>query len=94
MSKTVCNICNQIKAVSLRITEDLIHCADHNLDKIYVLPLIEATDIISLGNLSLVEYHINRSGVILNEKPVTYVLTLSIYRKRLAVTYIIDKQWN
>ena len=30
--------------------------------------------------------------MILNEKPVTHIFTLSIYRKRLPVTYIIDKQ--
>ena len=38
------------------------------------------------------EYKVYRSGMVLNEKPVTHILTLSIDRKGLAVSYIIDKQ--
>ena len=78
--------------MSFRIAEKPVHGLDHDLDQINILPLVEASDIISLSYLSFMEYKVYRTGMVLNEKPVTHILTPSIHRKRLAVSYIIDKQ--
>ena len=89
MSKTICHICDKVKAVSIRITEDLVNSLDHYLDKVDVLPLVESTNVVSLIDLSFMENYVDCSCVVFNEKPVTYVLSLTIYRKRLTLSAII-----
>ena len=54
------------------------------------LPFVETADIVSLGNLTLVENHIDGTGMIHYIQPVTNVLTLTIYRQWLAMTDVVD----
>ena len=92
MAETVCDIRNQLKTVSFRIFQDSIDSLYHDLDQVYILPLVETSDIIGLGYLSLMENHINRTGMVLDIQPVAHILALAIYRKRLTITYVIDEQ--
>ena len=54
------------------------------------LPFVETTDVISLGNLTLVENHIDGTGMIHYIQPVAHILTLTIYRQWLAMTDVVD----
>ena len=91
---SVCYISNQIQVSTLRTTEQSINCLDDHLDDIDILPLVETTDVVSLGNLTLVENHIDGTGMIYYIQPVAHVLTLTIYRQWLAMTDVIDEQRN
>ena len=91
---SVCYISNQIQVSTLRATEQSINGLDDYLDNIDVLPLVETADVVSLGNLTLVENHINGTGMIHYIQPVAHVLTLTIYRQWLAMTDIVDEQRN
>ena len=89
---SVCYISNQIQVSTLRATEQSINGLDNHLDDVDVLPLVKTADVISLGNLTLVENHIDGTGMIYYIQPVAHILTLTIYRQWLAMTDIVDKQ--
>ena len=94
MAETVGDISDKIETMPLRIAEDAVYRLDHHLDEVDVLPLVESADVVGFGDAALMEYEVYRAGMVLDIEPVTHVLTLSIDRKRLAVTDIIDKQWD
>ena len=91
---SVCYISNQIQVSTLRATEQSIHGLDYHLDDIDVLPLVETADVVSLGNLTLVENHIDGTGMVYYIQPVAYILALTIYWQWLAMTDVVDEQWN
>ena len=89
---SVCYISNQIQVSTLRTTEQSINGLDNHLDDIDVLPLVETTDVVSLGNLTLVENHIDGTGMIYYIQPVAHILPLPIYWQWLAMTDVVDEQ--
>ena len=54
------------------------------------LPFVETADVVSLGNLTLVENHIDGTGMIHYIQPVAHILSLTIYRQWLAMTDVVD----
>lgn len=94
MSQTVGYVCDQIHIFAFLSTQQTVYCIDNYLDDIDVLPFIETTDIIRFGNLSVMENYVDGPCVIYYIQPVAYILTLAVYRQWLAVTDIINKQWN
>ena len=92
MTLSISNVSYQIQVSTLRATEQSIHGLDNHLDDIDVLPLVETADVVSLGNLILVENHIDDTGMIYYIQPVAHVLTLTIYWQWLAMTDVIDEQ--
>ena len=91
---SVCYISDQIQVSTLRTTEQSINGPDNHLDDIDILPLVKTTDVVSLGNLALMENHIDGTGMIHYIQPVAHVLTLTIYRQWLAMTDVVDEQRN
>ena len=94
MTLSVGYISDEIHILAFLSAEQSIHGLDNHLDDIDVLPLIETADVIGLGNLTLVENHIDGTGMIYYIQPVAHVLTLTIYWQWLAMTDIVDKQRN
>ena len=94
MTEAVCDVCNKVHILTFLATEQTVNGIDNNLDNIDILPFVETTNIICLGNGSLMENEVDSTSMILNEKPVANILTLTIYRQWFAVTYIIDKERN
>ena len=89
---SVCYISDQIQVSTLRTTEQSINGLDNHLDDIDVLPLVETANVVSLGNLALMENHIDGTGMIYYIQPVAHVLTLPIYWQWLAMTDVVDDQ--
>ena len=76
------------------VTEQAVHGLDNHLDDVDVLPLVETTDIVSLGYLTIVENHVDGSRMVFYIQPVPHVLTLAIHRQWLAMADIIDEERN
>ena len=68
-----------------------IYGLDNNMNNIYILPFVKTTNIVGLSNFPFMEDDINRTCVILHIKPVTHILTLTIYWQCLTLTDVIDK---
>ena len=60
---SVCYISDEIHILTFLSTEQSINGLDKHLDDINVLPLVETTDVIGLGNLTLVENHIDGTDI-------------------------------
>ena len=87
---SVCYISNEIHILAFLSAEQTVNGLDYHLDDIDVLPLVETTDVVSLGNLTLMENHIDGTGMIHYIQPVAHVLTLTIYWQWLAMTDVVD----
>ena len=94
MTSTVCHIGDEVHILALLTAEQTIYGIDKHLDDVDVLPLIEATDIIGISNLALMEDEVDGTSMIDDIKPVANVLTLAIDRQRLTMADIIDEQRN
>ena len=82
MSGTILYVCNQRKTVAWWIAEEAVSRLDHDLDQVYVLPLIEATDVVGFAVFSFMENQVDCTGMILNIEPVADILSLAVYRER------------
>ena len=89
---SVCYINDEIHILAFLSAEQSINGLDSHLDDIDVLPLVETTDVVSLGNLALMENHIDGTGMIYYIQPVAHILPLPIYWQWLAMTDVIDEQ--
>ena len=94
MTLAVGYISDEIHILAFLSAEQSIHGLDNHFDDIDILPLVETTDIVGLGNLTLVENHIDGTGMIYYIQPAAHILTLTIYRQWLAMTDVVDEQRN
>ena len=92
MSKTVGDVGYQVHVLALLASEKAVNGVDDNLDDVDVLPLVEASDIVCLGHLALMEDKVDGTGVVLHKQPVAHILTLAIYGQWLAVTDVVDEE--
>ena len=94
MTGTVGNEGYQVHILAFLTSQQTIDSLDNNLNDVDVLPLVEASDVVGIGNLTLMENHIDGTGMILNIQPVAHILTLTIDGQRLTMADIVDKQRN
>ena len=83
---------DQVHVLALGASEQAVHRPDQHPHDVDVLPLVEAPDVVGLGDSALVEYQVDRPRVVLHVEPVAHVLALPVDRKRLAVAYVVDEQ--
>jgi|GEM_PF-6220009 hypothetical protein len=91
MTEAVGNISNEVQLLTFLTSKKTINCLDDSMDDVDVLPLVEATDIVSLCNLAVVEDSVNSTSVINNIEPVANVLTLTIDREWFTVANVVNK---
>ena len=92
MSGTVGNVCDEVERCTLRVAQQAVNGLDDYLNDIDVLPLVETTDVISIGSITIVENHIDCTCMVNDVEPVAYVLAFAIHWQRLALTDIVDEQ--
>ena len=92
MTGTVCHVGDEVHILAFLSAQQAIYGVDKHLDDVDVLPLIEATDIISACYLTFVENKVDGTGMIDDIEPVAHVLALAIDGQRLAVTDVVDEQ--
>ena len=92
VAETVGDERNQLLRFSLGLFEQTVDGLYYDLDKVDVLPLVEAADVVGLGHFPLVEYQVDGTCVVLHEEPVAHVLTLAVDGQRLTLTDIVDEE--
>ena len=92
MPGTVGNVRNQVHIFAFLTAKQTIHCINHHLDDVDVLPFVEASDVVGLGDLALVEDKVDGASMVFDIQPVAHVFAFAIHRQRLAVTDVVDKQ--
>ena len=94
MSGTVGNECDEIHVLSFLASQQTVDGFDNHFDDIDILPLVEATDVVCLGNHTLMENQVDSTGMVLYEQPVAHVLALAIDGQWFAVTDVVDEKRN
>ena len=94
VTSTVGNEGDEVHILAFLTTQQAVDGVDDHLDDVDVLPLVETTDVVGLGNQALVEDEVDGTGVVLDEQPVAHVLALAIHGQRLAVADVVDEQRN
>ena len=78
MTEAVSDVSYQIHIFTLFSSEQTIHSVDNYLDNVDVFPLVEAANIVSFGNLSVMEDGIDSASVVYHRFTLTHVIALSI----------------
>ena len=94
VAQTVRHVGDEVHVLAFRTTQEPIHRLDDDLDDVDVLPFVEPADIVRLGNLSVMENHVDSAGMVFHEEPVAHILALAVNRKRFLVADIVDEQRN
>ena len=92
MAEAVGDEGDELLRLTLGIAEKAVHCLDDDLYEVDVLPLVEAADVVCVGDLSLMEDEVDGTCVVFHKQPVADVLALSVYGQRLAVADVVDEE--
>ena len=92
MALAVGNISDKVHVFTFFTSKQAVNSVDDNLYDVDVLPLVESSDVVCLRHVSFMEYKVDGTGMVFNIEPVAHILALAIYRQRLTVTYVVDKQ--
>ena len=92
MALAVGDVGYEVEVLALLASEQTVHGLDEHMNDVDVLPLVEATDVVGVGGLALMEDEVYGTGVILYIEPVAHVKALAIYGQRLAMTDVVDEQ--
>ncbi len=92
MAGAVGNVGDEVEILALGAAEEAVDGVDNDLDDIDVLPFVETADVVGFSNLAFVEDEVDCSCMILNVEPVSYILSLAVYRKRFPVADVVDKE--
>ena len=90
MTLSVSYISNEIHILAFLSAEQSVNGLDYHLDDIDILPLVETADVVSLGNLSLVENHIDIIKVVI--KTVDRLLGRPEGADLDLITYVTDRK--
>ena len=92
MAEAVGDVGDQAERMALGVAEKTVYGLDDDLDEVDVLPFVEAADVVGLGDLAVMEDHVDGTGMVLDEEPVADVLSLAVDRQRFAVADVVDEQ--
>jgi len=94
VAQTIRHVSDEVHVLAFRAAEQLIDGLDDDLDDVDVLPFVEAADVVSFGNLSVMENHVDGTCVVFDKEPVANVFALAVNRERLLVADVVDEERN
>ena len=92
MAGTVGDVGDEIHVLPFLATQQAVNGVDEDTDDVDVLPLVEAADVVGVGNLSSMENHVDGTGMVLHVEPVAHVLALAIDGKGTAMADVVDEE--
>ena len=94
MAQAVRHVGDEVQVLAFGATQEFIDSLDDDLDDVDVLPFVESAVVVRLGNLPVMENHVDGAGVVFHEEPVAHVLALAVNRERFLVTDVVDEKRN
>ena len=92
MPSTICNIGDELIRVALGVAKSLIYGLNQQAYEVDIAPLVEASDIISVGYLALVEDKVYGTSMVYDIEPVTHVLSRTVDRKGTTQDNILNEE--
>ena len=94
VTQAVRHVGDEVHVLAFRTAQELIDSLDDDLDDVDVLPFVEPADVVCLGNLPVMENHVDSAGMVFHEEPVANIFTFAVDRQRLLVANIVDEKRN
>jgi len=94
VAQAVRHVGDEVQVFAFGAAEEPVDGLDHDLDDVDVLPFVEAADVVGFGNLSVMENHVDGTGMVFDKEPVANVFALAVNRERLLVANVVDEQRN
>ena len=91
---TVGDVGDEIEVGTFGTSQQAIDGGDDHLDDVNVFPLIETTDVVGFGRLSLVVNQVDGAGMVFHIKPVAHVFALAVDGERLPMADVVDEERN
>ena len=76
----------------LGVAQQPVHRPYDDPYQVDVLPLVEAPDVVRLGDLAPVEDHVDGPRMVFHVQPVAHVLPAAVHRQRPSVADVVDEQ--
>ena len=89
VAEAVGDVGDEVEVGAFRTTKEAVNGVDYYLYYVYVLPFVEASDVIGLGDGSFMEYEVYCPRVVFYEEPVTDILAFAIDRERFTVAILL-----
>ena len=67
MAQAVRHVGDEVHVLAFGTAEQPINGLDDDLDDVDVLPFVEPADVVRLGNLPVMENHVDGTGVVFHE---------------------------
>ena len=80
VAQAVRHVGDEVHVLAFGAAKEPVNSLDDDLDDVDVLPFVEAADVVRLGNLPVMENHVDSAGVVFYEEPVAHVLALAVNR--------------
>ena len=91
VAQAVRHVGDEVHVFAFGAAEEFIDGLDHDLDDVDVLPFVEAANVVRLGNLSVMENHVDGTCVVFHEEPVANVFALAVDRERHLVANVVNE---
>ncbi len=85
---------DQVHVLAFVAAEQPVNGLDDDLDDVDILPFVKPADVVCLGNLPVMENHVDGAGVVFYKEPVANVLALAVNRERFLVADVVDEERN
>ena len=83
---------DELLGVAFGVAQEAVSDLHQQVDEVDVAPLIEASDVVGVGGLPLVEDQVNGACVVFDEEPVADVLSLAVDGQGLALADVVDEE--
>ena len=94
VTRAVGDIRDQLFRSAFGIAQQPVHGFDDHPYQVDVLPFVETPDVVRVGDLALVEDHVDGPCVVLDVEPVADVLPAAVHGQRPSVADVVDEQRN
>ncbi len=78
MPGAVGDVGNQVHVGTFGAIQQAVNRVDEHFDEVDVLPLVEATDVVGVAYLALMENQVNGAGMVFHIEPVAHILALAV----------------
>ena len=88
----VCDIRDELLRRPFGVAQQPVHRPDDHPYQVDVLPFVETSDVVRVGDLALVEDYVDGPCMVLDVQPVADIFPAAVHRQRPSVADIVDEQ--
>ena len=92
VARTVGDVRNQFLRCPFGIAQQPVHGSDDDPYQVDVLPFVETSDVVRVGDLALVEDYVDGPCMVLDVQPVADIFPAAVHRQRSSAADVVDEK--